>query len=326
MVDTNSFIDDFLRLDEFSKPSKEMIESVLLSKDVQLSAQLRALYFCRDLPIEDATKILLSALEIHHETFLRHEIAYVIGQSGCFNASDALEKLLKDSSEDPMVRHEAAEALGAIGSKNSLELIKKYSTDHCRAVSDTCKLALHSLLTSEQESQSDTAHVSCPVSYSAYRAIDPILSALDCENMTLESLSTILMNEGLPLYKRYEALYAIRNIATGDAAKVIGSAMVNDKSSEVFRHECAFVLGQMQEVSSVNFLVECLKNSQEEPMARHEAALALGSCGSTCTEQEYFQLIMDTLTQHLQDSVKVVSDSCLVALDNISESRKEVLA
>lgn len=36
----------------------------------------------------------------------RHEIAYVIGQSGCMEASDVLVKLLEDVNEDPMVRHE----------------------------------------------------------------------------------------------------------------------------------------------------------------------------------------------------------------------------
>lgn len=323
MADIKPLVEEFFGLGEFSKPSKEIIRSVLLSKNIPLSVQLRALYFCRDLPQKDATEVLLSALDVHHETFLRHEIAYVIGQSGCVDASDTLERLLEDTSEDPMVRHEAAEALGAIGSKNSLELIKKYSTDQCRAVSDTCKLALHSLLNSN--SQSATGHTSCPVSSSAYRAIDPILSVIDDGDITLESLSTLLFNESLPLYKRYEALYSIRNIATSDAAKIIGNALVNDKSSEVFRHECAFVLGQMQTSSSVDFLIECLKNVQEEPMARHEAALALGSCGSAHIEQKYFTLIVDTLIHYVQDCVKVVSDSCIVALDYIKENKKEVV-
>ena len=46
--------------------------------------------------------------------------------------------------------------------------------------------------------------------------------------------------------------------------------------SALFRHEIAYVLGQMQSASVVDELKSCLANSAENPMVRHEAAEALG--------------------------------------------------
>ncbi|EAN33943.1 HEAT repeats family protein [Theileria parva strain Muguga] len=324
-----SLIDEFTKLDEFSTPSKHLIKSILLSPEVPLSLQLRALYYCRDLPEEDCSQILISALDVHFDTFMRHEIAYVIGQSGCFSASKKLAELVENVTEDPMVRHEAIEALAALKSKDYIHLIKKYCEDENRAVRDTCNLALHTL-TNAEESNTEGC-TSFPISSSPYRAIDPVRTD-SVDESDLNSLSKLLFDQSLPLYKRYEALYKIRGHSGDEAAKIIGEALVRDKVSEVFRHECAFVLGQMQSVAPVKSLIECLKNRDEEPMARHEAALALGSCASLCGQEQakgsedWEKLIVEVLEEFMQDEVKVVSDSCLVAMDYINESKHELTA
>nr|PVC51935.1 hypothetical protein MACL_00001198 [Theileria orientalis] len=324
-MDIKSAIDEFNKLDEFARPSATLVKSILLNKDVPLYLQLRALYFCRDLPIEDATQILISAFEVHFDTFMRHEIAYVIGQSGCVNAAKRLSELVEDASEDPMVRHEAIEALAALKSTNYKDLIRRFSKDQCRAVRDTCILALHSL--ESAGSANICGCTSAPPSTSAYRAIDPVPVEASDEpgSRDLERLSELLFNQELAIYKRYEALYKIRAISGDEAAKIIGEALVRDKASEVFRHECAFVLGQMQLISAVESLIECLKNEDEEPMARHEAALALGSCGCINEDEECTKKIVEALEKHLGDKVKVVSDSCVVAMDYINESREGVM-
>ena len=48
-------------------------------------------------------------------------------------------------------------------------------------------------------------------------------------------------------------------------------------SSALFRHEIAYVFGQMQHPSSVPFLIQVLSNENDQGMVRHEAAEALGS-------------------------------------------------
>ncbi|KAK2195731.1 bifunctional PBS lyase HEAT-like repeat/Armadillo-like helical/Armadillo-type fold [Babesia duncani] len=129
MDSIEKLVEGFDKLDGFSKPSADILEGILLRNDVKLSTQLRALYYCRDLDIGDCTRILKAALNIHFDTFLRHEIAYVLGQAGCVDAGDVLANLLFDINEDPMVRHEAAEALAALGDTKYIELVKLLSVN-----------------------------------------------------------------------------------------------------------------------------------------------------------------------------------------------------
>lgn len=46
--------------------------------------------------------------------------------------------------------------------------------------------------------------------------------------------------------------------------------------SALFRHEIAYVLGQIQHDACVKQLTDNLKDPQENPMVRHECAEALG--------------------------------------------------
>ena len=78
--------------------------------------------------------------------------------------------------------------------------------------------------------------------------------------------------------------------------------------SALFRHEIAFVFGQLSHPASIPSLVETLKNQAEEGMVRHEAAEALGSLGAQNGVDEI-------LKQFLNDPEDVVRESVVVALD-----------
>ncbi|GFE54160.1 PBS lyase HEAT-like repeat domain containing protein [Babesia ovis] len=325
-MDIDAAVREFTELNEFSKPKAELLEQILLTDGVKLSLQLRALYFCRDLSSAECARILKKALDVHFDAFLRHEIAYVLGQAECVEAADVLISLLEDEKEDPMVRHEAGEAIAAIGGKEFIDVIEKYKDDKCIVLRDTCRLALESLKNSAtndegKDSMPICGCVSAPISTSAYRAIDPVpCISTETESQSLQDLYNTMMDESLPLHKRYEALFKIRNAGGDKAAEMIGNALVTDKISEVFRHECAFVLGQMQSMAAAEALLICLTNNNEEPIARHEAALALGSCAAACGNDMQRNKIIQTLKSHLTDHIKVVADSCVVALDVISEA------
>ena len=75
----------------------------------------------------------------------------------------------------------------------------------------------------------------------------------------------------------------------------------------MFRHEIAYVLGQIQHDACVKQLTESLQDENENPMVRHECAEALGSIA---TEE-----CRDILRNYLQDRERVVKESCVVALD-----------
>jgi deoxyhypusine monooxygenase len=78
--------------------------------------------------------------------------------------------------------------------------------------------------------------------------------------------------------------------------------------SALFRHEIAFVFGQLSHPASIPALVAALSNKDEASMVRHEAAEALGSLGDE-------EGVEDILKRFLNDSEQVVRDSVIVALD-----------
>lgn len=78
--------------------------------------------------------------------------------------------------------------------------------------------------------------------------------------------------------------------------------------SALFRHEIAFVFGQLCHPASIPSLIDTLSNVSETGMVRHEAAEALGSLG----EEEGVE---DALKKFLNDPEQVVRDSIVVALD-----------
>lgn len=84
------------------------------------------------------------------------------------------------------------------------------------------------------------------------------------------------------------------------------SAGLKGKSA-LFRHEIAFVLGQLQDENSIPYLIENLRDPLENEMVRHECAEALGAIATDeCIE---------VLTEYLVDDKRVVKESCEVALD-----------
>jgi len=79
-------------------------------------------------------------------------------------------------------------------------------------------------------------------------------------------------------------------------------------TSALFRHEIAFVFGQLCHPASIRSLVATLSDKDEVGMVRHEAAEALGSLGAE-------EGVEETLKMFLNDPEQVVRDSVIVALD-----------
>ena len=85
------------------------------------------------------------------------------------------------------------------------------------------------------------------------------------------------------------------------------AAGFNDPSA-LFRHEIAFVFGQLSHPASIPSLMATLSKTDEASMVRHEAAEALGSLGNEPG-------VEDMLRSFLTDPEQVVRDSVIVALD-----------
>ncbi|OII71673.1 uncharacterized protein cubi_01287 [Cryptosporidium ubiquitum] len=349
--------------------SKEKIRELLLSHDTDISSKIRCLFFGRFYGDEESAKMLSKSLDYSESVLFRHEVLYVLGQMGLKSPLPRLYEILADENEHPMVRHEAGEAIAAIGEDESLEIVEKYINDKSSAVSETCYLAAHSLRlkrekrfqeSNQKNSDFNSDIVSNTSSINAFNTTDPTPPESSCEVNQIEVLVSDLLNENTKLERRYAVLFALRNILTGiidsnqkrslndesvqqfDNDKVhfiaggIAKAMETDQTSAVFRHECAFVLGQIQVISTADALSRVISNQSEESMVRHEAAFALGSVGSNDPRQsESLQkmdklytkdelnrirkLSIETLLKYSKDQDIIVAESCIVGLQTIMD-------
>ena len=128
-----------------------------------------------------------------------------------------------------------------------------------------------------------------------------------------------LLDRRRPLFDRYRAMFALRDLSSPPdlptAVPAIEALATGfSDPSALFRHEIAFVFGQLSHPASIPSLVATLSKRSEESMVRHEAAEALGSLG-------HEEGIEDILRGFLDDPEQVVRESVIVALD-MAESEK----
>ncbi|KIH94792.1 deoxyhypusine monooxygenase [Sporothrix brasiliensis 5110] len=270
-----------------------------------------------DLPAAKAAIDAIAAGFTSPSALLKHELAYCLGQTGnATAAAPPLRDVLADVNEDAMCRHEAAEALGALGNAADLELLRQYRDREGEevVVRETCEIAIDRIewANSTQRAQehlrpSDFASVD-PAPPMAQNAADKEAAA-----QTVEVLEKDLMDITLPLFRRYRAMFTLRDLASPpDLPTAVPAVQALAKgfadTSALFRHEIAFVFGQLSHPASIPALTAALSNVNEASMVRHEAAEALGSLGDE-------EGVEDTLKLFLHDKEKVVRESVIVALD-----------
>ncbi|EIM86033.1 deoxyhypusine hydroxylase [Stereum hirsutum FP-91666 SS1] len=300
-----------------SQTELDNLESLLLntSGKVPLHNRFRALFTLKSLKNEDAIRIISKGFQ-DQSALLKHELAYCLGQIKDESALPTLETVLADESEDPMVRHEAAEAMGAISSTASLPVLKKYCGDSDRAVRETCEIALARI--EWDNSDEGRRHRSTATDeIQEFTSIDPAppTSGLlagkpkpqDLSPSSVADLKAQLLDTKRPLFERYRAMFALRNIGTPDAVDALAAGFTDD--SALFKHEIAFVFGQLLSPHSVPCLLQVLQDANESEMVRHEAAEALGGIATP----EVFPYLKEYMTK--PDVPVVVQQSCQVALD-----------
>ena len=148
---------------------------------------------------------------------------------------------------------------------------------------------------------------------SDFASIDPAPPLPRTSQLAIPELQVTLLDTRLPLFHRYRAMFALRDLASPPdlptavpAVHALASGFQDP--SALFRHEIAFVFGQLSHPASIPSLVAALSDTQEESMVRHEAAEALGSLGDE-------DGVEDILRGFLDDEEQVVRESVVVALD-----------
>jgi len=168
-------------------------------------------------------------------------------------------------------------------------------------VRDTCQIAVDRILW--RSKHPDLAATEKGASF--FLSVDPAPGHTpDVMNRSAKELGDQLCDTSKSLFDRYTAMFALRNQRTKESVLQLCRGFT-DKSA-VFRHEVAYVLGQIQHPACIPALTERLTDQKEHAMVRHEAAEALGSINEDESEP---------LLQSFQnDPNSIVAESCDVAL------------
>ncbi|KAI0013071.1 deoxyhypusine hydroxylase [Xylariaceae sp. FL0662B] len=289
----------------------------LCSELTPLPLRFRALFSLKHLARHETGDHALAAMDAIAAAFssrsalLKHELAYCLGQSGKPEAVPPLRKALADLHEDAMCRHEAAEALGALGYASNLDILRTFRDREGEdvAIKETCEIAIARIeWENSEQRKEETLH------QSDFASVDPA-PPMPQSKKTVEELEKALMDTDSPLFLRYRAMFALRDLASPpDLPTAVPAVHALAKgfadSSALFRHEIAFVFGQLSHPASIPALTSALSNLNEAGMVRHEAAEALGSLGEE-------KGVADTLKKFLHDKEDVVRESVIVALDMV---------
>ncbi|CAI4224192.1 unnamed protein product [Auanema sp. JU1783] len=268
--------------------------AALVDTKKPLKARFRALFALRNIGCDRSVEWIGKCLQ-DESALLKHELAYCLGQMQNKSAVPTLIEVLKDVKQEPMVRHEAGEALGAIGDISARDVLVEYSKDPIPEVSETCELALQRLDWVHKNTDEKTL--------SPYDSVDPTPSSVEED---VNELSKALCDASKPLWDRYKAMFKLRNINTDRSISALAQGLYCEDSA-LFRHEVAYVLGQVQSPVAIKELKDRLLLPSENCMVRHECAEALGAIATQeCTE---------ILQQYAKDEERVVRESCEVALD-----------
>jgi deoxyhypusine monooxygenase len=288
----------------FKFPPMPVLQATLMDKSKPIAARMRSIFYLRTIGGEEATSSLMRALEDKDGTTLfRHEIAYVLGQMQAKESLPLLESILQDENDDIIVRHECGEALGAIADSSSLPVLEKFSHSHQIEISETCQIAHKRVLWMIENASSEQAK-EC-MGENPFESIDPAPSAKKPSKDELSGIANNLLDQSLPLFDRYKAMFSLRS--NGSKAAVLALCKGLSDPSPLFRHEVAYVLGQLSHTASVEALKIAVLNANEHEMVRHEAAEALGAIGTMeCVE---------FLRNYLDNDTKMLKESCQVALD-----------
>ncbi|RMZ87309.1 hypothetical protein DV736_g5463, partial [Chaetothyriales sp. CBS 134916] len=296
----------------------------LADENVALARRFRALFSLKHVasqqpPTAQATAAIeaIAAAFSSPSALLKHELAYCLGQTNNVAAVPFLRAVLQDRNEDAMCRHEAAEALGALGDESSVELMKKMRDDAAEpvVVRETCDIAVDRIQWAHSKSR-----LAETIKPSAFASIDPAPPLpTTWARRSIVELQQTLLDTSLSLFHRYRAMFALRDLASpasapqAEAAVHALAAGFGDPSA-LFRHEIAFVFGQLSHPASIPALNAVLANVHEESMVRHEAAEALGSLGAEPGVEEMLKKFTD-------DPEQVVRESVVVALDMAEHER-----
>lgn len=277
-----------------------------------IESRYQALFFaktCAPSPAEFVA-LLSQTLTLETSCLMRHEICYVLGQSGEVSVVPLLKKVLHDESEDEITRHEAVEALAALDVAELPEELKRYQSTReiFPLLADTCELALEGLIQKNDPKMCGCID-SVKIEGGRFKSKDPAKGKSNATLSDVPSLENSLLDESASLFARYEAMFTLRDLGLSAG---IARALEADSSSPCLRHELCFVLAQLEDENTSAVLLSKLEDPSEHGVVRHEAAIALSGT------DDGGGAVNEALHKHLRDPDPLVHESCAAALSTIA--------
>jgi len=273
---------------------------ILNDKSERLSVRFRALFSLKNLGGNGAIDQIGACFDDTSE-LLKHELAYCLGQMKSAYALEVLMKVLNDHQQEPVVRHEAAEAVGAIGLPDYEAYMERLEQEDPHVeVRETAHLAHQRIKFVRNATGKD-------FNSSDFGSVDPTPPS---DETDIGKLTELFMNKSASLWERYRAMFALRNLSKSNEVAVTALCQgFQDQDSALFRHEVAFVLGQVGPAAAgaENALAKVVEDEDEHPMVRHEAIEALGAIDT--------EGAVKVLRKYLDSPFRIVRESCEVALD-----------
>jgi len=107
-----------------------------------------------------------------------------------------------------------AEALGAIGHPDTVSTLQKYLSCEFQEIAETCELAVKRIQYLADYGEEPK---------NIYGSIDPTPPSSE---RNIEKLKDIFLDENQPIYDRYAAMFALRDLKTDDSIRILTEGIV----------------------------------------------------------------------------------------------------
>lgn len=112
-----------------------------------------------------------------------------------------------------------------------------------------------------------------------------------------------------PIAQRMRAVFYLRTIGGDVAVDALCRALKDKSGTCLFRHETAYVLGQMEARGAVPVLIAVLQDASDDTIVRHEAGEALGAIAD--------ESALPVLDEHASDPRPEVAETCQIAAQRV---------
>ena len=297
---------------EFTGESIESLGDLLNDETAILGERYRALRTIHRDGTEEAIHQIAKCFN-KSSALLKHDCAYLLVQLHNPIANAVLRSVVEDLQQHPIVRHEAAASLAALDGTGAYELLQKYSTDSAQEVADTCILAMKKL----DWVKTDEA-IGFDFKDNPYKTNDP---APPMMKGNMEEWVRLINDESLSLFDKYRVMYSLRKDGGGEAVDALISSF--GSKNVLYRHELAFVLGQIKNKTAIPALSKLLADTNENGIVRHECTEALTQIAIEERNTPVSSDCLKIIRRFENDKEQLVRESCAVSLEELKHELNE---